>query len=218
MALVALCALLGVILARWLPLGPVLIASEQLLLLIVYAAIGGALYERRLELAFEPRVSPERKADATEAARVAIRQQMLDGLYNDLRMRETRRGVASVRQWLAEAAPNERSGDLQAILAAGRNWKELREYPRLLQGLVPVLLELKQPALACTVAETGLNIHPGFSPDAEADVVALAGYALATGRRRGAAQLLDNYLQRADAPSAPGPQFTALRARLQSPG
>jgi hypothetical protein len=218
LGLVALCALLGVILARALPLGTVLIASEQLLLLIVYAAIGGALYERRLELAFEPRVSPERKADTAEAARVARRQQFLDSLYNDLRMRETKRGVASVRQWLTGIDPTERAGDLHAILTAGRNWHELREYPRLLQGLVPVLLELKQPALAFAVAETGLNSHPGFSPAAEADAVALADYALATGRRRGAAQLLENYLQRPDAPAQPGPQLATLRARLQPPG
>jgi hypothetical protein len=218
LGLVALCALIGVILARALPLGTVLIASEQLLLLVVYAAIGGALYERRLELAFEPRVSPERKADAAEAERIARRQQFLDGLYNDLRMRETKRGVASVRQWLAERDPRERAGDLHAILTASRNWNELREYPRLLQGLVPVLLELKQPALAFAVAETGLNTHPGFSPEAEADAVALADYALATGRRRGAAQLLENYLQRPDAPAEPGAQLTSLRARLQPPG
>jgi hypothetical protein len=216
--LVALCALLGAILARVLPLGTVLIASEQLLLLVVYASIGGALYERRLELAFEPRVSPERVADARQAVRIEHRQKFLDGLYNDLRMRETKRGIANVKQWLTDTEPNERASDLHAVLTAGRNWNELREYPRLLQGLVPVLLELKQPALAFAVAETGLNTHPGFAPAAEADAVALANYALATGRRRGAAQLLENYLQRPDAPTEPSPQLAELRARLQPPG
>jgi hypothetical protein len=215
---VALCALLGTLLMRQLQMGIVLIALEQLLLLVVYAVIGGALYERRIELAFEPRVSPERKADMAEAARVAARQLFLDGLYNDLRVRETGRAIANTRQWLAERGPSERTGDLHAILKAGASWKELREFPRLLQGLVPVLLELKQPALAYTVAEAVLATNPGFTADSEADATTLVSYALATGRRRGAAQLLENYLRRPDAPAQPGPQLAALRARLQPPG
>jgi hypothetical protein len=215
--LVAGCALLGVVLARVLPMGAVLIASEQLLLLVVYAAIGGVLYERRIELAFEPRLSPERRADLAETERLAGRQHFLDGLYNDLRVRETKRAIATTRQWLAARGPNERAGDLQAILQAGGNWKELREYPRLLQGLVPALLELKQPALAYTVAEAVLATNPGFTAESEADATALVGYALATGRRRGAGQLLQNYLGRAGAPAEPGPQLAALRARLQPP-
>lgn len=217
-AFIALCALLGTVLAQLLSLGALLIAGEQLLLLVVYAAIGGALYERRIELAFEPRVSPERKADMAEAARVAQRQDFLDGLYNDVRLRETRRAVASVGQWLAGRDPNERAGDLQAILKAGQGWKELREYPRLLQGLVAVLLELKQPALAYMVAETGLGASSAFTPDSEADAAALVSYALDTGRRRGAAQLLENFLRRPGAPTEPGPPLAALRARLQPPG
>lgn len=217
LGLVAICALLGVTLAKLLPLGTLLIAAEQLLLLVVYAAIGGALYERRIELAFEPRMSPERKADIAEAERVAGRQQFLDGLYNDLRVRETKRALASTRQWLAERGPNERTGDLQAILKAGASWKDLREYPRLVEGLVPVMLELKQPALAYTVAEAALAANPGFTADSEASATTLVNYALATGRRRGAAQLLENYLRRADAPAEHGPQLAALRARLQPP-
>ncbi len=56
------CALLGVLLVRHLELGMVLFASGQLLVLLVYAAIGGVMYQRRLELGFDPIVSPERKA------------------------------------------------------------------------------------------------------------------------------------------------------------
>lgn len=214
----ALCALLGVALAKLLPLGTLLIASGQLLLLVMYAAIGGALFQRRFELGFEPRVSPERLADSAEAARVARRQQFLDGLYNDVRLRETRRAAANVRQWLSEVQPKERAGDLQAILAAGSTWKDLREYPRLLQELLPVLLEQKQPALAYLVAETALNANAAFTAATEADAVALIEYALATGRRRGANQLMQNYLRRTGAPPSPGPQLAALQARLQPPG
>jgi hypothetical protein len=210
----ALCAMIGVLLARQMPLGALMIAFDQLLLLMVYAAIGGALYQRRIELGFEPRISPERKAESVEMERAARRQSFLDGLYNDLRLRETKRAIAKARQWLAEVQPDHLASDVHALLAAGRNWDKLRDYPRLLQGFMPVLLERRQPALAYAVAETGLALDTGFSAMEESDSVALVGYALATGRRRAATQLLDNYLQRGGAGSEPGPQLATLRARL----
>lgn len=210
----ALCAMSAVLLVKLLPPGTVLYASEQLLVLIAYAGIGGVLYERRFELGFDPRVSPERTARRLESERVARLQGLLDGLYNDLRIRETDRAIAKVRQWLASLQPDLLAGDVHAILAAGRQWTTLREYPRLLQGFMPVLLELQQPALACAVAETGLSLDAGFGALEEKDTIALVDYALATGRRRAAAQLLDNYLQRGGAQREPGPRLAALRTRL----
>jgi hypothetical protein len=211
---VAGCAVLGALLARWLSLGVVLFASLQLLILLVYAAIGGALYERRLELGFEPRISPERAAERIESERLAQRQHFIDGLYKDLRVREAQRAVSSARQWLGAARPAELAVDLHAILAAGRNWAEPREYPRLLQGLLTVLREMRQPGLACTVAEAGLTVTPAFAPAQEDDAIALVGYALDTGRRRTATRLLENYLKRLEPGSEPGPQLAALRARV----
>jgi len=216
-ALVSTCALVGVMLAQWLPLGTLLVASLQLLLLLVYAAIGGALYERRLELGFEPRISPERAAQRVEAERLARRQHFLDGLYKDLRVREAQRAVASARQWLGAAGPRELAVDLHAILEAGRGWTELREYPRLLQGLLGVLLELSQRGLACAVAEAGLAASAEFCPSREEETVALSGYALDTGRRRTATRLLENYLKRLEPGRQPGQQLSALRARLLQP-
>jgi hypothetical protein len=212
-----LCALSAVLLVRQLQPGVLLYAGEQLLVLIAYAGIGGALYERRFELGFDPRISPERTAQRAESERTAQLQGFLDGIYNDLRIRETKRAVANVRQWLAGLQPDLLPGDVRAILAAGKQWTKLREYPRLLQGLIPVLLELKQPALAHAIAEAGLLIDASFGATEESDTTALVQYALATGRRRAATQLLDNYLQRGGVDHAPGPQLTALRTRLHPP-
>jgi hypothetical protein len=213
----ALCALFAVLLVRLLQPGVLLYAGEQLLVLIAYAGIGGVLYERRFELGFDPRISPERAAQRLESERVAQLQGFLDGIYNDLRIRETKRAIANVRQWLTGLQPDLLPGDVHAILAAGRLWTKLREYPRLLQAMVPVLLDLKQPALAYAIAETGLSIDSGFGAIEESDTTALVGYALATGRRRAATQLLDNYLQRGSAEREPGPQLAALRACLHPP-
>jgi hypothetical protein len=214
--LLALCAMSAVLLARVLQPGALLYACEQLLVLIAYAGIGGVLYERRAELGFEPRISPERTAQRLENERAVRLQGFLDALYNDLRIRETQRAITNVRQWLAGSQPALLTADVRSILAAGRQWEKLREYPRLLQGLVPVLLELKQPALAHAVAEAGLSIDASFGAIEESDTTVLVGYALATGRRRAAMQLLENYLQRGGQ-REPGPQLAELRARLLSP-
>ncbi len=93
----------------------------------------------------------------------------------------------------------------------------MRDYPRLLQGLLPVLLDLKQQALAYIICEAGLGIDANFSPAEESESVALVGYALATGRRRAAERLLENYLRGASATREPGSQLAALRMRLQPP-
>ncbi|MET0281639.1 MAG: hypothetical protein ABW278_11050 [Steroidobacteraceae bacterium] len=190
-------------------------ALLQLLMLLAYAGIGAALFLRRLELGFEPRRSPERVEAAQDHARTQRRQQFIDGLYRDLRVRESARATTSARQWLGAAPPAQLAGDLHAILEAGSQWQEAREYPRLLRGLLPVLLELGQPALAMTAATAGLAAHPDFAPADEATAVSMIGYALHTGRRRAATQLLDNYLRSAATQAAPGPQLQALRDTLR---
>lgn len=213
---IAVCALVATVMIRRMHPGALLVAGVQMLLLVAYAGIGGALYERRFELGFDPRVSPERVAEKLEAERVLRRQHFLDGIYNDLRMRKLPRAIASAQEWLGRAQSTERDGDVHAILAAGRTWPELPDYVFLLQGLVTTLVELNERSLACRVAEAGLAIAPEFRAKTEAGTAALVSYALETSRRRTAAKLLDNFLTREDAGYQPGPQLAALRERLRS--
>jgi hypothetical protein len=215
---VALCAALGVFLEHHLPYGFVLLACLQLLLLVVYAVIGGALYERRLELGFDPRNSPERIALKQQQERIEHRQQFLDELHKHLRARKCDRAIDSTHGWLRSADPAQLPGDVQALLDAGQSWKEHRDYPILLQGLTSQLLELKQAGLACRVAEAGLGVAAEFRARTEADTVSLVRYALETGRRRTATRLLGNFVARAGAEFKPGEALAALQGRLQPPG
>jgi hypothetical protein len=217
---VAACAMAGVLLVRstvFDALGSraLMFFTVQLLVLVAYAGIGGALYLRRFELGFEPRISPERKQQQQVSERARHRQVFLDGLYNDLRVRQAARATAKAKDWLTSVPTEALASDVNALLAAGREWHEPREFPRLLRGLLPVLFGLRQPALAMSAADAGLAANASFAPADEPTAVALIGYALQTGRRRAAAQLLDNYLKGDGARGEPGPQLAALRKALR---
>jgi hypothetical protein len=209
------CALLGRFIVQHTQSMFLVVASIEMLLLLAYAGLGGALYLRRLELGFEPRQSPERVAERAEAERRTERQRFVDELYKDLRVRESARAAGNASRWLRASQPEHLQGDLHAILEAGRRWSEPREYPRMLRGLIPVMLEMKQPALAFSIAEAGLAAIPGFAPAGESEALQLIRYAQHTGRRRAARQLLDNFMA-ASSTAQPGAAMLALKSALDS--
>lgn len=211
----ALCVALAVLATRALPAGALLVAILELLLLVTYAGIGGAVYLRRFELGFAPRVSPERRMESEQRERDHQRQHFLDALYKDLRVRETPRAIAATSSRLKQAPSTELAEEMRALLAAGRQWNEPREFPRLLRGLLPTLVELKQPALALAAADAALAANAEFAPPDESTTLALADYALQTGRRRGATRMLENFLKASQA--APSARLDAMRAKLAAP-
>jgi hypothetical protein len=209
------CALLGLLVARRADSMFLIVATIEMLLLLAYAGIGGALYLRRRELGFEPRVSPERSAQREENERHSERQRFVDELYKDLRVRESARAAGNAARWLRASKPEHLKADLHAILEAGRAWSEPREYPRMLRGLIPHLLEMKQPALAFSLVEAGLAKAADFAPATEAETVQLIRYAQHTGRRRAARQVLENYLG-AKSSAPPGEALLALKSAMES--
>ncbi len=197
-----LCVGLGWLVSRMRLWEALHLALLQLLLLLVYACIGGAIFIRRLELGFEPLVSPEREQERGERQHTARRQEMIDGLFRAVRARRHSDAVTSVRLWIEQATPRQLPGDVQAILEAGARWSEPRGFALLLRGLVPQLLSLRQPGLAFAAVEAALAAAPSFTPEQESDAVAMTRYALQTGRKRLAATLLANYMSSAREPLA----------------
>jgi hypothetical protein len=209
------CALIGLLAAQRLNSMILIVAVIEMLLLLAYAGLGGALYLRRRELGFEPRHSPERIAERQEAQRQLERQSFVDELYKDLRVRESARAAGNAANWLRASKPEHLKGDVHAIVEAGRRWTEPREYPRMLRGLIPVMLEMKQPQLAFVLIEAGVACAPDFAPAAEPETLQLIRYAQHTGRKRAAQQLLKNFLGAKSAP-APSQALLALKSELES--
>lgn len=192
------------------------IAAVQLLLLLACSFIGGVVFLRRVELGFEPLVSPERVAERAASDQAAQRQRVIDAMFTDVRTRQHGSALNRLREWLSQAPSHQIAGDVRAIIAAGANWSESRGYLTLLRGMVPLLLSMRQPALALAAAEAALTTSPTFAPAEEADAVAVIRQALQTGRRRLAATLLANFTNNTAAQHQTGAEMLALRAQLQS--
>jgi hypothetical protein len=185
----------------------------ELLLLEVYALIGGTLHLRRLELGFEPVSNPERELEQVEVDRELRRQKVFDDVYRKLRVRETPKAIAAAREWF-ESLPNiELQRDLAALVEASRSWGEPRALGNFAQGLITHFLAARQPALALAVAEEAARQASGFAPALESDAIALARYAQQTGRKGVARILLQNFSAKLkDQP--PGADLLALQQQL----
>ena len=185
----------------------------ELILLEVYALIGGTLHLRRLELGFEPMGNPERELEQAETARQLRRQKVFDDVYGKLRVRETPKAIVAAREWF-ETLPNiELQRDVAALLEASRSWSEPKAFGNFAQGLITQLLAARQPGLALATAEEATRQASGFAPALESDAIALARYAQQTGRKGVARTLLRNFLAKSkDQP--PGADLLALQQQL----
>lgn len=202
--LVLFASMLGL---RW-----ITIAAGELLLLLTYALIGGAVYLRRIELGFAARISPERAAESAAHERDVRRQHMLDDLYEAVRAHDTPRALADLERWLQGAAVHQLHDDVREVIAAVKQWNEPRQGARLLRALLPVLIRQRQSALAFQAAQAGLALDAGFAPTDEASAVAIVEYAVQTGQRRTGVRLLENFI--AALPEGASEQMKALRASL----
>lgn len=206
------CAGLCVLLFRRVEVGWLLFACIEMLILIAYAAIGGIVYLRRLELGFDARISPERSAEKREHERMADRQRLLDATFEQVRARHADRALAGITTWMSATPPHLLQPDIQALLAAGRQWREPREFGALMRGLIPVLMARRQGALALACAEAALAQSPSFTPLTEPVAHDLVTYAVQSGRKRLGQQLLANFIQAM--PGAMTPRMQALQERL----
>jgi hypothetical protein len=211
----ALCVVTGLLVARSGMWSVLRFATLELLVLLGYAFIGGVVYMRRLDLGFEPRMSPERAEMRVDGERLAERQRLIDGLYRDLRVREPARAIANAQQWLAACSPQQLPGDVHAILAAALQWTEPRGLQLLLRSLIPQLQQMRQPGLAFAAVEAGLAAAPTFSPEQEHDAITAIRFAMQTGRKRIAATLLTNFMGSSAYKGPPGPELLELCTRLQ---
>ena len=190
----------------------VLYAAVELLVLGFYAAIGGALHDRRIELGFEPLNSPESRVVRETKEHVSRRQAMLDSVYTSMHAGNLIEGPKRLREWL-ESPDLQLVPDTDAIIAQALTWQKDRAVAETLRVVVNHCVGRRELAPALAAAEAALGRVPAFSTATENDAATLAGYASQTGRRGLARKLLDNYASAH--PEAPlSPTARGFRASL----
>jgi hypothetical protein len=196
-------AAVGVLLLRLGVTRIVLYVAVELMVLAFYAAIGGALHDRRIDLGFDPLQSPERRSQREADEHVRRRQAVLDAVYTSTHAGNYVEGPRRLKEWL-EGPEAQLVPDAHATVQQAMAWQKDRAVAETLRTVVSHCVGTGQPAVALTTAEAALKRLPAFAVASEAEAITMAQYASQTGRRGLARRLLDNYAAaHPEAPSSP---------------
>lgn len=196
LALIALACLI-LVSANHLPLWlSVRVTLMELCILACYSVIGEAIYTRRLELGFAPRVSPERLLDQQSRERDKLRQVAIDEIYTAVNARQYPQAAARLDSWLAIVEPAYIHGDVKEITAAALLWRNEPGKVAVFQALIAWLLKSARPTEAAEVGRAALSGISNFSLTNEPATLALAEAIRSFGQPRLAFRLLENFGQR----------------------
>ncbi len=165
----------------------------ELAILSIFSGIGGAIHVRRLELGFEPRVSPERVNEKAEAERLRQRQRLLDEVFQLVHARQSQRADGPLTAWLAQADPSRLADDARAIRQAALNWHNEQGVTTVLQILLGSLVAAERHTVVMETLLEVLDKKPEFTLTSELHTLRLAQWAVSDGRPRLALKILTRY-------------------------
>jgi hypothetical protein len=174
-----------------------LIAATQLGLLTVFALVGGALHEHRLELGIEFRTSRERLAERAERERTSERGRVLDDAYTRFRVGKPLEGWQEIQSWLklhghAEDLTDKLLLEHRAVLATAARWDDVRPADRLTDDLVELYFARRETGRALEVVEERLATNPRYRPKNPGHATRLVELAAAAGKRALRRQLAED--------------------------
>jgi hypothetical protein len=157
---------------------PLAVIIGQILLLVMFALIGGALFEHRLDLGLDSRTRQERSDERDRREHLVARQRMIDHAYEQFRINKPKEGWSEIENWLATHARGARSREeYHAVLEAAGSWDDVRPGDRLANDLIGLLLARRDNGTALEVAEQRLASNPQFTPAQAPRLAELAGLA-----------------------------------------
>jgi hypothetical protein len=168
------------------------LVTIQLVFLLTFALMGGALFEHRLELGIESRTRLERLAERDAREHEIERGRMLDRAYSGFRVRKPLEGWQEIETWLRRFGQAPREGqpgdgpllvEYRAILEAASQWDDVRAADRLANDLVGLLLAKRANGEVLSVVERRLATNPQFQVLPRAQAIRVAELAGAAGKR-----------------------------------
>ncbi len=173
------------------------IAATQMLLLVTFALVGGAVHEHRFELGVDTLTRQEREAARVEREHASDRARMLDRAYANFNVRRPLEGWEEIQKWLAAHADDGLFIEHRAVLKAASAWPDVRPADRLASDLIAALLARGRTGEALEVVEARLATNSKFRPVQEAHTRRLAELAGLAGKRALRRQLDPDFQERA---------------------
>jgi hypothetical protein len=91
-------------------------------ILTVFAVLGAAVFLRRIEIGFEPRLSPERALERDNHEHLRQLDEILTEAYGQARLKRYERAASIIRAWLSKTDAANIPGDIDVILQRVRDW------------------------------------------------------------------------------------------------
>jgi hypothetical protein len=156
----------------------------QLLFLLMFALVAGAMFEHRLELGIDTRTRQERLAERAAREHQAERGRMLDIAYSAFRVRKPLEGWQQIETWLrAHAQGDTPLAEYRAVLEAASKWDDVRPADRLANDFVALLLAKRANGEALLVVEQRLATNPKYQVLPVAVAIRIAELAGLAGKR-----------------------------------
>ena len=155
------------------------LAAQQMLLLFVFAAVGRALFEHRIDFGLLSRSPQEHLEEREHREHRQTRQRMIDDAYVQFRHDKPKEGWTEIEAWLAKHAQGmNRLSEYYAVLDAASQWDDVRPADRLANDLIALLLTDRETGVALEVVARRIATNPVFRPTQAirlAELAALAG-------------------------------------------
>jgi hypothetical protein len=179
----------------WIALHPpsvwLALMALQLMYLLMFALVGGALFEHRLELGIDSKTHEERMTERDAREHQAERGRVLDRAYSGFRVGKPLEGWQAIQMWLRDHGQNTNRGpadtplllEYRAVLEAASKWDDIRPADRLANDLVGLLLAKRANGEALSIVEQRLATNPQFQVLPLAQAIRVAELAGVAGKR-----------------------------------
>ncbi|HEY6453785.1 MAG TPA: hypothetical protein VIY90_00735 [Steroidobacteraceae bacterium] len=176
-----------------------ILALAQLLLLAMFCYIGGAVFERRVELQLDTRTHGERVAERDDKHHAEERAAVLDRTYALLRLKRRSEAWANLEAWMRNHCPDSHPfTEYHALQQATCSWDEPIIGDQVTNEYLGKLLANGETGMALEALQIRLDSNPGYYPQGQAYAKRLSELVSLSGRKAMNRQLLANAQARRD--------------------
>jgi hypothetical protein len=193
LAIVLLGALLMVAIAATLHSRLLMLVLSQLVFMAMFCAIGGGIFERRIELQLATRTQEERITERANRYHADERNAVLDRSYALLRLKRRSEAWANLEPWIRKHCPDTHPfTEYHALLTATCTWDDPVIGDRVANEYVEKLLANGETGMVLEALQLRLASNPAFCPAPPAYAKRLTELASLAGRKAMSRQLLAN--------------------------